>query len=165
MSTNEKDSKRVHINSPLTSKKIIELIDNYPNLQIITCPPSLYNRISKKYLDALEELGISTEIEYNWGSEKKYNDECREEVISSIKNGLSPLEIAKKLDISIKTVYYLKDKNLNEKITLKRGKKRKYSEESRKKVKKLSKEGMSAKVISKQENIPLRTVYYILKND
>jgi len=57
----------VHISTSLGSKKIMELIDKYPNLKIVTCPKSIYNRISKKYLEVLEKLGITVKIKYNWG--------------------------------------------------------------------------------------------------
>jgi len=153
----------VHISTALSSKKIVELIDEYPNLRTLTCPKSIYDRTSKKYLEVLEKLGISVKIKYNWGKPIKYTEHERINVVNLIKEGISPQEIAKKLNISVQTVYYLKNKNKEDLITLKRGKKRKYSYKIRKKVKKLAKEGIPKKEISKKENIPLRTVYDIIK--
>ena len=40
----------VHISTQLTSRKLIELMDTYPSLKRITCPKSIYNRISPTYL-------------------------------------------------------------------------------------------------------------------
>lgn len=152
----------VHINSQLSSKKIVELMDEYPNLKKITCPPSLYKRISKKYLEVLEELGIEVEVKHNWGFKKKYKDEKKEEVINLIKEGHTPSQIAEKLNLPIKTIYYLKNSSENEKIPLKIGKKSKYSDATITKIKNLAKSGIPPKKISKQEKIPLRTIYYII---
>ncbi|MCL2687387.1 MAG: resolvase [Methanobrevibacter sp.] len=163
--TNEEEI--VHISSQLSSKMIVELIEKYPNLKKITCPPSLYNRISDKYLEALEELGITVEINHNWNTKIKYTDYEKKTVYNMIKEGKTPLKISNDLNIPIKTIYYLKDsynKKTHNKIHLKRGKKKKYNMELREKIKKLQISGISPKEISKKENIPLRTVYYILKN-
>ena len=40
----------VHISTQLTSQKIIQLMDTYPSLKRITCPQSIYNRISPDYI-------------------------------------------------------------------------------------------------------------------
>ena len=42
----------VHISTQLTSQKIIQLMDTYPSLKRITCPQSIYNRISPDYIKA-----------------------------------------------------------------------------------------------------------------
>ena len=158
-------TEEIHISTTLSSKKIVELIDKYPNLKIITCPKSIYNRISKKYLEVLDELGIAVKIKYNWGKPVKYTEKDRINVINLIKEGLFPQNIAKKLDIPVQSVYYLKNKNKDEQIKLKRGKRKKYSYDIREKVKKLANEGIPIKIISKSENIPLRTVYDIINED
>lgn len=152
----------IHISTSLSSKTIIQLMDDYPNLKKVTCPQSIYNRIPQQYLEALEELEIAVEIGYNWGN-PKYNEKDHVKVIDMINKGCSPDEISKKLNLSIKSVYYLKDKDEKKKITLKRGKKRKYDEFIRERIKKSANDGVSPKEISQKENIPLRTIYYILK--
>ncbi|MCL2156723.1 MAG: helix-turn-helix domain-containing protein [Methanobrevibacter sp.] len=155
----------VHISTALSSKKIVELIDEYPNLKIVTCPMSIYKRISKKYLEVLEKLGISVKIRYNWGKPVKYTENDRKNVVNLIKEGIFPEDIAKKLNISVQAVYYLKNKKKDEKTRLKRGKRKKYSVDIREKVKKLANEGVPVKKISKNENIPLRTVYDLIKEE
>ncbi|MBZ9571496.1 resolvase [Methanobrevibacter sp. TMH8] len=159
---NEDENNTIHISSQLSSKMIVELMDEYPDLKKITCPPSLYKRISKKYLEVLEELGIEVEIKYNWGTRKKYKDEMKEEVINLIKEGEDPSKIAEKFNLPVKTIYYLKNTKKDEKISIKLGKKSKYSDATITKIKNLAKSGISPKKISKQEKIPLRTVYYII---
>ncbi|BDZ71288.1 hypothetical protein [Methanobacterium petrolearium] len=49
----------IYFNKPLSFSKIMELLDQYPDLKKINCPPSLYSRTSSKYLEALDELGIA----------------------------------------------------------------------------------------------------------
>lgn len=161
---NNDNNKVVHISSQLSSKMIVDLMDGYPDLKKITCPPSLYKRISKKYLEVLKELGIEVQIKQKWGTKKKYTDEKKEEVINLVKEGQRPSEIAEKLNLPVKTIYYLKNSETNEKIPLKVGKKSKYSDATITKIKNLAKSGIPPKKISKQEKIPLRTIYYIINN-
>jgi hypothetical protein len=155
--------KEIHISTPLTMKTIVGLIDEYPNLERITCPESLYKRISGKYLKALENLNIIVEIDYNWGKDKKYDEKLGKHVIELIKIGNDPLEIANNLDLTVKTVYYLKDRYSNNELKLKKGRKPKYDSKTIENVKKHFFKGFSPKEIAKMENISIRAVYYILK--
>lgn len=135
----------------------MEVLDNYPNLKKIKCPKSLYNRTPKKYLDALSNLGIQVEPVIRRGRPRKYGDHETKKIQEMINEGLNPAEISDKLQIPIKTVYYLKD------VKLKRGRRPKYSKDMEFKIKKMQKDGFSAKEISGKLNMPLRTVYYLLK--
>lgn len=160
----EKEGEKVHISSQLSSKMIVELMDEYFNLKKISCPPSIYKRISKKYLEVLKELGISVEVNHNWGSKRKYNNDKKKKVSKLVKQGKNPSQIAEKLNLPLKTIYYLKDRSLDEKITLKIGKKSKYSDVVWTKIRNLANSGVSPQKISKKENIPIRTVYYMINN-
>lgn len=135
----------------------MELLDKYPQLKKIKCPSSLYLRTSKKYLNALSDLGIEVEPVIKRGRPKKYGEKEGKIIQKMLKEGKSPKEIADKLEIPLKTVYYLKD------TKLKRGRKPKYSKETEDEVKKLHKNGLSAKDISEKLKIPLRTVYCLIK--
>jgi len=135
----------------------MELLDKYPNLKRIKCPSSLYFRTSKKYLDALSELGIEVEPVIKRGRPKKYSDTEAKLIEKMLNEEVSPKDIADKLQIPLKTVYYLKN------TKLKRGRKPKYSKETEEEVKRLHSEGFSTKDISKRLEIPLRTVYCLLK--
>jgi len=147
----------IYVNKPLSSQVIMELLDKYPQLKKIKCPSSLYLRTSKKYLDALSELGIEVEPVIKRGRPKKYGETEGKIIQKMLNEGKSPKEIAEKLEIPLKTVYYLKD------TKLKRGRKPKYSKETEDEVKKLHKNGLSVKDISEKLKIPLRTVYCLLK--
>lgn len=152
---------QVHITTPLSSKKIIELMDSYPSLKKITCPKSLYDRISSKYLTALEELGVSVEVNYNWGK-SKYSEEDINEVVDLLKEDKSPKEVANLLNIPLTKVYYLKNK-ASDYFKLNNHKK-KYDGETRENIKIMHQNGKKPKEIAEIKNIPLRSVYYILNH-
>ena len=147
----------IYVNKPLSFGRIMELLDQYPDLKKINCPPSLYSRISTKYLQALNELGVKVVPVEKKGRPKKYNDEEIEKVESLIKSGHTPRKIAENLQMPLKTVYYLKDS------PLKRGRKNKYDPQQVQKVKNLYKNGFTAKEIASNLQIPIRTVYFLLK--
>ena len=155
---NEFNKWKVHISEPLSSKKIIELMDTYPSLKKITCPPSLYNRISSKYIDVLKQLEIDIGVEYTYNPKRKYSKEDINEIIELSKNKTAK-EISKIKDIPLNKVYYIIKKYSDNKFN---NYKRKYSEETKEKIKKMYLDGIKPKDISTKENIPLRTVYYIL---
>ncbi|MEN6574442.1 helix-turn-helix domain-containing protein [Methanobacterium aggregans] len=149
-------AKEVHVSQLLSSRKIMELLDKHPDLERIKCPRSICLRTSKKYLDALSELGIEVEPVETMGRPKKYKKEP-ELIQKLLDDGKSPDEVAEELNIPVKTVYYLKSSKFR------RGRRSKYSPEVRGEIKKLHEEGVSVKEISQKLQIPLRTVYYILK--
>ena len=144
----------IHITKALSSSMIVELIDEYPNLEEITCSPSVYKRTSKNYIEALKQLDIEVKKKYNWGAKSKSNGiEFYVRKLSD--DGLTAKQISNKLDISLNRVYYLlKKSNANFD-----NRKRKYNHSE---IKRLKKEGLSAKEISEKLDIPLRSVYYIL---
>ena len=151
------DKTEVHITSAISSQKIIKLMDDFPKLEKITCSKSLYDRIPKKYLDALKELSIDVEIEYNQGAKVKYEKE-ESDILDLVVKGQSPKDISKNLEIPLKRVYYLINKN-NVKLD---NYNRKYDENMRLLVNSMKGEGESVKDISSKLNIPIRTVYYII---
>ena len=88
----DEETTKIHITQVLTLSKVMELIDEYPNLEEITCSPSVYNRISKKYIEALESLDITVKKEYQWGSKSKYSSKD-EEILRYVKEKKSAKEI------------------------------------------------------------------------
>ncbi|ADP77407.1 Resolvase helix-turn-helix domain protein [Methanothermus fervidus DSM 2088] len=154
-------ARKIHVTKPLTIKTITELLEKNPDLEEITCPASLYRRISPKYIKALKELGVKVRAtKRGRGRPRKYSEKDKAMVNRLLKKGKTPKEVSKIMNIPLKTVYYLKGN-----LKLKRGKKPKYTKETRLKVKKMAKKGVSAREISKKMNIPLRTVYYILRSE
>ncbi len=150
----DEDVTTIHITKALSSSMIVGLIDKYPNLEEITCSPSVYKRTSKTYIDALSQLDIEVKQKYNWGAKSKSND--IEFYIQKLSNeGLTARQISQKLDISLSRVYYL----LKKSNTIFDNRKRKYNHQ---KIKQLKNDGLSAKEISEKLDMPLRSVYYIL---
>lgn len=150
-------SSKVHVNKPLSSKLIIEILDENPDLEEINCPLSLYERTSEIYLNALNELGVTINIIESRGRPKKYDDDLKEKINEMISSGLSVKAIASRLNIDSKTVYYLKEKKL------KQGPKSKYSEKTKREIVNMKNNGVPVKKISEKLKIPSRTIYYILK--
>lgn len=148
------DVTTIHITKALSSSMIVELIEEYPNLEEITCSPSVYERTSKTYIDALSQLDIDVVKKYNWGAKSKTNG-AEFEVLKLSDDGLSAKEIAEKLDLKLNRVYYLLRKSKANFDNRKR--KNNHSE-----VKNLKNEGLSAREISQKLDMPLRSVYYIL---
>ena len=95
-------SSKVHVNKPLSSKLIIEILDENPDLEEINCPLSLYERTSKIYLDALSELGIKINVIESRGRPKKYDDELKNTIENMVRSGLSVKTIASRLNINTK---------------------------------------------------------------
>lgn len=151
-------SEKVYVNQPLTSRKIMALLDQNPDLKEISCPTSIYLRTSSKYLEALEELGINVKSVERRGQPKKYSQKDRVLVNKLLKEGKTPKQISGQMGIPLKSVYYLKKD-----LKLKKGRKSKYNEKTHITIKKMAKQGVSAKEISLRLKIPLRTVYHILK--
>ncbi|MEJ8542568.1 DUF1699 family protein [Methanothermobacter wolfeii] len=148
----------IHVNQPLTSRRIIEILEKNPDLKKITCPVSLYHRTSRKYLDALEKLGVEVEPVKRMGRPRKYAEKDVKLVQSLLKEGKTPKQVSGITNLPLKTVYYLKGD-----MKLKRGKKRKYDKNTRLRVREMADRGVPARMISQKLGIPLRTVYYILK--
>lgn len=144
----------IHITKALSSSMIVDLIDEYPDLEEITCAPSVYDRTSQTYIDALKEVGIDVKKKYEWGAKSKSNG-IEFYVVKLSNEGMTARQISQKLDISLNRVYYL----------LKKGKanfdnrKRKHDHSE---IKRLKSEGWSAKEIADKLDMPIRSVYYIL---
>ena len=146
----------IHITEALSSFRIVNLLENYPNLEKITCSPSVYNRTSNTYIEALSQLDIEVVKEYHWGASKKPCD-YEDELLRLASEGYKASEIAEMLDITVNRVYYLLRRNKTKLET--NTKKHDYDE-----IKSLRNDGLKPKEISEKLNIPIRTVYYILNN-
>ncbi len=152
----DEDVTTIHITEALSSFMIVNLLENYPNLEKITCSPSVYNRTSNTYIEALNQLDIEVVKEYHWGASKKPCD-YEDELLKLASEGYKASEIAEMLDITVNRVYYILRRNKTKLET--NTKKHDYDE-----IKSLRNDGLKPKEISEKLNIPIRTVYYILNN-
>lgn len=144
----------IHITKVLSSSRIMDLMDEYPNLKEITCAPSIYERTPKNYIEALGQLDIEVNKKYNWGAKSK-TDGAEFDVLELANDGFKPKEIAEKLNITLNRVYYLLKKTGGKFDN----RKRKHDHDE---IKNLKDEGLTAGEISEKLDIPIRTVYYIL---
>ncbi|MBR0270485.1 MAG: hypothetical protein IJQ68_00595 [Methanobrevibacter sp.] len=150
----DEDVTSIHITGALSSFMIMNLLEDYPNLEKITCSPSVYNRTSNDYIQALNQLDIEVAKEYHWGASKQDCD-YEQELLDLASEGYKAREIAEILNITVNRVYYLLRRNKTKLNT--NTKKYDYDE-----VKSLKESGLKPKEISEKLNIPVRTVYYIL---
>lgn len=153
------NNSKIHITKALSSSLIMELMDENPNLEVITCSPSLYNRTSKKYIEILKSLDIEVKKEYNWGAKPKFKNQ-ENDILNLAKKGFKAKEISEKLGIPISRVYHLVRKS-DDKFKF-NNYKRKYDNSKRELINSMKNEGKNPKEISRELNIPIRTVYYIL---
>lgn len=102
-----KSTKEVHLSIRPTINILASILTSAPNVERITCPPSLFERTPEKIKTALEKVGISFDpllltpgrprSHPNWKIDKVYELE---------KKGFSAKEISEELDIPLTTVYY-----------------------------------------------------------
>jgi hypothetical protein len=101
------DTKEVHLSVRPTINILASILTAAPNVKVVTCPPSLYERTPKKIRRALGKIGIDFEAflltpgrprsHPNWKIDKVYALE---------EKGYSAKEISDELDIPLTTVYY-----------------------------------------------------------
>lgn len=100
-------TKKVHLSVRPTINILASILTAAPNVKVVTCPPSLYERTPKKIRSALSKIDIAFEAflltpgrprsHPNWKIDKVYDLEDE---------GYSAKEISDKLDIPLTTVYY-----------------------------------------------------------
>ncbi len=101
------DVTEVYINARLTKEIVVAILENAPNIRKISCPPSLYGKVSKKIAETLRAMNIEfTPEETRRGRPSKYDEKTRREVIRLIKLGKKPREISAEKGIPLRTVYY-----------------------------------------------------------
>ena len=96
----------IHITKALSSLGIMNLLEKYPNLERITCSPSVYDRTSNNYIQALNQLDVEVVKEYHWGASKQSCD-YEEELLRLASEGYKAKDIAEILDISVNRVYQI----------------------------------------------------------
>jgi len=103
----DSSTKKVHLSVRPTINILASILTAAPNVKVVTCPPSLYERTPKKIRSALSKIDIAFEAflltpgrprsHPNWKIDKVYDLEDE---------GYSAKEISDKLDIPLTTVYY-----------------------------------------------------------
>ncbi|AMQ17871.1 DUF1699 family protein [Thermococcus peptonophilus] len=102
------DVSEVYVNLRPTKEVIVKILERSPNVRKITCPPSLYPKVSQKVIIALNQLGVELLPEsYPRGRPKKYDEKTVKQVVEMARKGVPMKEISRKLGIPLRTAYYL----------------------------------------------------------
>ncbi|WP_297498586.1 DUF1699 family protein [Thermococcus sp.] len=100
--------REVYVSLRPTKEVVVKILENAPNVEKISCPPSLYPRVSKKVIAALKQLGIQLVPEKKpRGRPRKYDEETLRLVRELADKGTPIREISTRLGIPLRTVYYL----------------------------------------------------------
>jgi len=98
----------VYINLRPTKEILVRILENAPNVRRISCPPSLYPKVSKKAIAALAQMGIELVPEsYPRGRPRKYDEETVKRVRELLSGGIPAKEVSDRLGIPLRTVYYM----------------------------------------------------------
>ncbi len=94
---------RVYISLPLSKEIVLVLLRRMPNLRVVYLPPSAIKRTPKKILNALNGVGVTVIPMPRRGRPKR----DRASVFRLAAEGKSPREIARMLNIPLRTVYHM----------------------------------------------------------
>ncbi|ASJ00736.1 DUF1699 family protein [Thermococcus gorgonarius] len=98
----------VYINLRPTKEIVVHILERAPNVRRISCPPSLYPKVSKRIINALSQLGVELVPEsFPRGRPKKYDEETLRKVVEMIESGKGAKEVSESLNIPLRTVYYI----------------------------------------------------------
>lgn len=105
------EAHEVHLSVRPTINIIASILTAAPNIKLITCPPSLYERTPKKIKDALAKVNVRFEaLLLTPGRPRMHADSKIDDIYSLKKKGYSAKKISKDLKIPLTTVYYYLNK-------------------------------------------------------
>lgn len=108
------DVTEVYVSLRPTKEVVVKILENAPNVKRISCPPSLYPKVSKRVIYALGQLGIELVPEKRpRGRPRKYDEKTVKLVRELAKKGVPMREISERLGIPLRTVYYMASKLVN----------------------------------------------------
>jgi len=102
---------RVHLSVRPTINIIASILTAAPNIKLITCPPSLYERTPEKIKDALAKVGVEFKaLLLTPGRPRMHSESKIDEIYRLSSRGCSAKKISKDLRIPLTTVYYYLNK-------------------------------------------------------
>ncbi|WP_297458506.1 DUF1699 family protein [Thermococcus sp.] len=102
------DVTEVYVNLRPTKEILVRILERAPNVRKISCPPSLYPKVSRKVIAALSQMGIELVPEgYPRGRPRKYDEDTVRRVRELFQRGVPAKEISSRLGIPLRTVYYI----------------------------------------------------------
>ena len=101
-------SEEVYVPRRISRTLAARLLQEHPDLKRILVPRSLYEQTSKRVIAALKEVGVEVvPTGRSRGRPRKYGDDVINRVVEMRKRGASVREIAERMGIPVRTVYYL----------------------------------------------------------
>lgn len=101
----------VHLSVRPTINIIASILTAAPNIKLITCPPSLYERTPQKIKSALKKVGVGFKpLLLTPGRPRMHPDAKIHEIYALNKKGFSAKKISKDLKIPLTTIYYYLNK-------------------------------------------------------
>lgn len=98
----------VYINLRPTREIVVKILKKAPTVKVIGCPPSLYPKVSRKVITALDRVGIKLiPVKHPRGRPRKYDDGTMARVEHMLRSGKSLKEISRELGIPLRTLYYM----------------------------------------------------------
>ncbi|MEM3411796.1 MAG: helix-turn-helix domain-containing protein [archaeon] len=102
-----KGEEEVYISLRPTSDIIDHILANNLKIKKIVCPRSLYLQISKNTKEYLENVNIIVEPgNFKIGRPRKYHEDTLKYILAKYSEGVAPKNIAKELNIPLRTVYH-----------------------------------------------------------
>jgi hypothetical protein len=109
----DEDVTEVYVSLRPTKEVVVKILENAPNVKRISCPPSLYPKVSKRVIYALGQLGIELVPENRpRGRPRKYDEKTVKLVRELARKGVPMREISERLGIPLRTVYYMASKRI-----------------------------------------------------
>lgn len=101
----------VHLSVRPTINIIASILTAAPNIKLITCPPSLYERTPQKIKGALKKVGVGFKpLLLTPGRPRMHPDSKIHKIYALNKKGFPAKKISKDLKIPLTTVYYYLNK-------------------------------------------------------
>ncbi|HDZ35596.1 MAG TPA: DUF1699 domain-containing protein [Thermococcus sp.] len=98
----------VYINLRPSKEILVRILERAPNVRKISCPPSLYPKVSRRVINALAQMGIDLVPEsYPRGRPRKYDERTIREVQDLLRKGVPAKEVSARTGIPLRTVYYI----------------------------------------------------------
>ncbi|RMF89729.1 MAG: DUF1699 domain-containing protein [Methanobacteriota archaeon] len=100
-------TREVHLSIRPTINIIASILTAAPNIKLITCPPSLFERTPKKIKEALAKIKVDFKpLLLTPGRPRMHDDGKIRGIYRLKKKGFSAKKISKELGIPLTTVYY-----------------------------------------------------------
>lgn len=101
------ETRELYINARPSMDIVMSIFENVPQLELLACPPSLLKQTSTRVFKTLDTKGVTIRHhEVGVGRPKKYGSEAIGKIRTLRQQGTPVKDIAKQMNIPLRTVYY-----------------------------------------------------------